>query len=218
MLVGRDKELAVVREHVRDGRNLVVFGPAGMGKTTLVTEAIRDQPGAVYCADTSTLKIACESVLAQIGLTVRLTDNVARKRAILRATAGQRRCFVFDHVGRVSPKLASFLETVRETHSMILVTRTVAGPATGWLKMILWDFDQLELAPLSGGAMRELLRAEIGVCESRLERGILRVARGCPGVLMALCRQAHRGRYLSPRLLDLDRRIAELPGSEPFRP
>jgi ABC-type arginine transport system ATPase subunit len=106
-LIGREKEMAVVREHVCAGRNLVVCGPAGIGKTALVREAA---PEVLYCADTATLKTACESLLAQLGLMVGAADNVARKRAILKATAGKRRCFVFDHVSRVSPRLLSFLE------------------------------------------------------------------------------------------------------------
>jgi len=78
-LIGREKELAIVREHVRAGRNLAVVGPAGVGKTALVREAV---PAARYCADSSTVKTVCES------LGFHAPDNIARKRALLRATAG----------------------------------------------------------------------------------------------------------------------------------
>jgi hypothetical protein len=82
-MIGRDKELAVVREHLRDGKNLIVFGPPGIGKTALIREAA---PEVLYCADTGTLKSACESLLAQLGLSAP-ADNIARKRAILKALA-----------------------------------------------------------------------------------------------------------------------------------
>jgi ABC-type cobalamin/Fe3+-siderophores transport system ATPase subunit len=87
-LIGRDKELVIVREHLRQGKNLVVFGPVGVGKTALVAEAIRDRSGVLYCADTATLKTTCEALLAQLGVVASAADNVARKRAILRAVRG----------------------------------------------------------------------------------------------------------------------------------
>jgi hypothetical protein len=220
-LVGRDKESAIVREHVRGGKNLVVFGGEGVGKTALVTEAIRAEPGVLYCADTATLKSACECLLGQLKLTVPEADNVARKRAILKATDGRSCCFIFDHVGWVSPKLASFLDNVHESHPMIVVTRSVAWSDTGHLKMILWDFDKLELAPLTHESMLEVLRAQIRRLKLRppdpaqFEADVMRIAGRNLPVVMELCRQAATGKYVfgkrfSTELVDLDRRIKEL--------
>jgi len=209
-LIGRDRELTVVREHLRAGRNLVVCGAEGAGKSALVQEAIRDWPGAVYCADSATLKTACESLLTALKLTVSVADNIARKRAILRATAGKKCVFVFDHVGWVSPKLLSFLENIHDAHPMIIVTRSLAWKEIGHLKLILYDFDTLELPPLSHDAMLELSRARLGVRESSFERDLMRLAHGNPGRLVALCEQARLGDYNSAQLLDLDQRIANL--------
>ncbi len=220
-LIGRHKELAVVREHLRAGRNLVVVGAIGVGKTALVSEALRDAPHALYCADTSTLKRGCESFLSQLNLTVTEADNIVRKHAILKATAGKNCCFVFDHVGWVGPKLLSFLEKVRQSHSMIVVTRSMAWSEMGHLRMILWDFDQIELAPLSREGTRQLLRARMKELKlrapdpQRFEADVLRIAGHNLHVLMELCQQAASGRYvfgkhLSTQLLNLDRRIKEL--------
>ena len=220
-LIGRDKELAIVREHLRVGKNLVVFGVKGVGKSALVTEALQNAPNALYCADTATLKTACESLLTQLNLTVAEADNVARKRAILKATARKNCCFIFDHVGWVSPKLSSFLENVQESHPMIVVTRSIAWSDMGHLRMILWDFDQLELASLSHAATLQVLRAQIKRLNlsvpdrERFEADVLRIAGHNLHVLMELCQQAASGKYvfgkyLSTQLLDLDRRIKEL--------
>ena len=209
-LIERDKELAIVREHLRARKNLVVCGAEGIGKTSLVMEVVRDTSSTLYCADTATLKTACESLLAPLRLTVNESDNVARKRAILRAVTGRKRCFVFDHVGWVSPKLAAFLENVHDAHPMIVVTRSLAWKEIGHLKMILWDFDKLELPPLPKDAMLQLLRATAGKFEPRFEHDLLRLARGNPGRLVALCEQARCGGYVSAQLLDLDRRIRQL--------
>jgi GTPase SAR1 family protein len=220
-LIGRERELAVVREHLRAGKNLVVFGPAGVGKTALVQEAIRDLPGVLYGADSATLKTACESLLAALGRAAPGADNIVRKRAVLHATAGQRWWFVFDHVGRVSPKLESFLENVCEAHPVIVVTRSIAWSDMGHLKMLLWDFDRLELAPLPRASMLKVLRAQMQELQLRVpdhehfEADVLRIAGHNLHVLMELCRRAANGQYvfgehLSTRLVDIDRRIAML--------
>ncbi len=220
-LIGRDRELALVREHLRMRRNLVVFGKEGVGKTALVCEAIHGVAGVLYCADSTTLKTACESLLGQLKLTVPEADNVVRKRAILKATKSKQRCFVFDRVGWVSPKLLSFLESVHETHSVILVTRSIAWSEMGHLKMLLWDFDKCELAPLSQAMMLKLLRTQIKQLNLRVpdpeqfEADMLRIAGHNLHVLIQLCQNAANGKYvlgkhLSTQLLDLDRRIKEL--------
>ncbi|MBM3860829.1 MAG: ATP-binding protein [Verrucomicrobia bacterium] len=218
---GRDKELVIVREHVRNGKNLVVFGPEGVGKTALVTAAVNGMANVLYCADTATLKTACESLLAQLKLKVAEADNIVRKRAILQAAARKKRCFVFDNVGWVAPKLLSFLENIREKHSMVIVTRSIAWSDIGHLHLMLWDFDKLELAPLSRVATLQVLRAQMERLKLRVpdpaefEANVLRLSGHNLHLLMKLCRQASTGKYvfgghLSTSLLEIDRRIAEL--------
>ena len=220
-LIGRETELRIVREHLRAGRNLAVCGPAGIGKTALVRAALDGRAAAVYCADTATLKTACESLLAQLGLAVAEADNVQRKRAVLRALRRRRSVVVFDHVGRVSPKLLSLLESVHGSHPLIVVTRSLAWKDIGHLKMILYDFDTLELTNLSEPDARQLVRAQINQLgltvpnPTEFERDLWRLSRGNPGRIVALCQQANQGHYtfgghLDTCLLDLDRRIKNL--------
>lgn len=209
-LLGREKELGIVRAHLRAGKNLLVTGEHGIGKTALVQEAVRDWPGTLYCADTTTLKTTCESLLAALGRTMPLADNIARKRAVLNGIRNDKRWIVLDHVGRVSPKLESFLETLHQTHPMIIVTPNPASSVSGHLKLILWDFERLELRPLPREALRQLLRIHLREQPENFENDLLRLARGNPGRLLELCNLARQGRYVSAQLLDLDRRIAKL--------
>jgi len=216
-LIGRTAALDRVRSCLATGRNLVVAGPEGAGKTALVLEAVRGRPGILYCADTSTLKTACECLLVALGIAGAPADNVARKRMVLRAVRGRKTRFVFDHVGRVTPRLLSLLEAIHESHPLIIVTRSLAWPDIGHLKMILWDFDKLEIANLGAPDARRLVRAEserLGLRlpdARRFEREVCRLSHGNPRLILELCRRADAaGPGLSARVLDLDRRIAAL--------
>jgi len=210
-LIGRQVELRVVRDHLQRHRNLAICGAAGVGKTALVAEAIGGRTDALYCANSATLKAACESLLAQLYLDVAVADNVARKRAILTATAGKKRWFIFDHVGRVRPKLAAFLENVHDAHPMIVIIRSLAWTEIGHLKMILWDFDTLELRNLSPRDACRLAEAEATRLGIRVSaRELARLSRGNPRHLLELCAQAERSPLVSSQLLELDRRIGKL--------
>jgi hypothetical protein len=220
-LIGRETELNFLRDRLRTGRNVAVIGPAGIGKTALVRQAMAAMPDALYCPDTSTLKTACESLLAALGVSVTAPDNIQRKRAVLAALHGHRCYIVFDHVQRVSPRLLSLLENLRESHPMVIATRSLAWNDIGHLKMILWDFDTLEPDNLNEAAALRLARAEgerlgLHVPDPRqFEHDLWRWSRGNPGRMIALCEQAKHGGYVfghrfDVRLLDLDRRIQEL--------
>ncbi|MCX7825044.1 MAG: hypothetical protein N2689_05755 [Verrucomicrobiae bacterium] len=220
-IIGRETELALVRNHLHMGRNLAIVGGEGVGKTALVKAAIAGLADTLYCDDTSTLKRACEPLLAQLGLSVETADNLERKRALLAATRGRRLTFVFDHVRAVGPKLLSLLELLRESHPMIVVARDLTSGEAGHLKIILWEFDRLELKPLDHAAAAELVRAQIkqlGLMlpdAAQFERDVLRLGAGNPRRIIELCQQASQGRYVfgghtSTQLVDLDRRINEL--------
>jgi len=221
ILIGRERELAAVRKLLVAGKNFAIVGPEGVGKTALVLEATKDMPRVLYCADTSTLKKASESLLMQLGLSIAATDNIQRKRSILKATAGRKRCFVFDHVQYMPPKLFSLLDAIREAHQMVVVTRSLAWSEIGHLKMILWDFDRRQLNKLRQADAFQLIMTEterLGLevpSPQQFARTVWRLSGGNPHTILDICARAARGHYifgthLSTQLLDLDRRIEKL--------
>ena len=89
------------------------------------------------------------------------------------------------------------------------------------LLLLLWDFDTLELQHLSREDARRLLHVQIEQLSLRIpdvrefERAVWRLTHGNPRVIVALCTQAVKGRYvfgrhLDSKLLDWDRRINQL--------
>jgi hypothetical protein len=101
------------------------------------------------------------------------------------------------------------------------VTPSLAWPDIGHLKMILWDFDKLQIGNLDQAATRQLTNAEsarLGLSipdPPRFAHEVRRLSHGNPGLIVELCAQASKGRYvfghhLSTQLLNLDRRIGKL--------
>lgn len=220
-LTGRTHELATLIDHLRSGNHLAIHGAEGVGKTALIQAATEAMPGIVYCADTSTLKRACDALLDRFHISVNVADNIVRKRAVREAARGKKLCFIFDHVGWVTPKLLSFLDTLRESHQLVVVTRSLASADIGHLKLLLWDFDTLELKNLAHADATRLLRSQcnqlgLSIADpAQFERNVWRLSQGNPRVILDLCAQASTGRYVfdghfDTRLLDLDRRISQL--------
>src|SRR5208282_461587 len=123
------------------------------------------------------------------------------------ATAGKKHCFIFDHVRHVTPKLLSLLENIHESHPMIVVSRSLAWKETGHLKMILWDFINLELHNLPERDACRLVEVETDRLalnlpdRRRFAREVWRLSRGNPRYILELCAQAGKGRYVSTDLL-----------------
>jgi hypothetical protein len=220
-LIGRDTELGLLRDRLRSGRNVAVTGPAGAGKTALALQTVAGMPDVLYCRDSSTLKTACESLLAALGMRATAYDNIERKRTVLAAIRQRPHCVVLDHVRHVSPKLLSLLEGIHESHPMVVIVRSLAWNDIGHLKMILWDFDTLELRSLTETGACRLVRAEserLGLRvpdPEQFAHDLWRLSHGIPRRLIELCEQAKQGRYVfgrrfDARLVDLDRRIKEL--------
>lgn len=220
-IIGRESALQTVLDCARRRKHLAVFGAEGVGKTALLENAIRELPEAIFCSDTSTLNSACDALLAPLGLPSSLTNKLQRKRAILQTVRGRRLCFFFDHVCWVAPQLLSFLDILRESHTLIIAARSLASADAGHLREILWDFEKLELRNLEEADARKLIRLQIEQRTLELpnpqqfERDVLRLSRGNPRIIVELCEQASKGHYvfgnhLSSSLLDLDRRINQL--------
>jgi len=150
-IIGRDREIEIVRDHVRQGESLHVYGPEGVGKTALIDYLCRTwgeigtSRAPIYCEQSGTL----EQILDTIAKTLlsegkklvdidyeRRTERLILKPEDLQTV--QRRNLrnmvfphikrgnfyvILDHLENVTPRTSSFIKALYGCTPVITVSR-----------------------------------------------------------------------------------------------
>ena len=185
-LIGRERELAALRAHLRGRRPVFVSGPSGVGKSTLLQatygEWIAAQEGfpLFYCAESSTRRGIATHMLVNLFLQRgRLESRYIERRKTVASLSGLRRfladerladlkrmmhqnlgadpaCLLLDHLDDPDPKVASLIEVWLETTPLVLAARN--ADAVGRVRWLLSAFECLELLPLPEAALVRMAR------------------------------------------------------------
>jgi hypothetical protein len=185
-LIGRDRELAAVRAHVRARRSLFVSGPAGVGKTAVLQAAYgqwrTEAEGfpLFYCTESSTRRSIATHMLVNLFChRGRLESQYIERRKTVTSLSALRRfvaserlpdlkrmmhqnlsCdrvyLLLDHLDNADPKIASLIEVWLETTPLVLVARN--AESVGRVRWLLSAFEHLELLPLPDAALRSVAR------------------------------------------------------------
>jgi len=185
-LIGRERELAALRAHLRGRRPVFVSGPSGVGKSTLLQatygEWSAEQEGfpVFYCAESSTRRSIATHMLVNLFLhrgrlesryverrkTVASLSGLRRfvaeerlpdlKRMMHQNLGGDRACLLLDHLDDPDPKVASLIEVWLETTPLVLVARH--AEAVGRVRWLLSAFERMELLPLPEPTLLRLAR------------------------------------------------------------
>jgi hypothetical protein len=225
--VGREREIARLRQLHKQHKHVLILGPEGVGKTALVAH-LRESLNLRVCPASERLSDICEALEREFDLEAGDLHLVPRKNRLLKLLKGTKRTVVFDGASWTTPKLSSFIENVTERAPVWLCARSEHPWDVGRIWPLLVRFEKVEIKPFHPTETRGLVEAAIrlGITPSSAADAIERLHQLCAGnpkILCELIEGLATGHYdphqkFDLRLLDLDRRIQHLPASEAFHP
>ena len=172
------------------GEQLAVYGPRGIGKTTLVTALARDfkrrrMPCAV-AARTGALSDVTEALrgIYHVAGDVSMAQRRLRSR-LQSVTEQQRGVLLLDHVTDVTLAMRGFLRSLRGglvgvAYLVDVDTKKEHARVRGWHLGHL----EFEMPRMSASALNRLLQDESWSHELRARKLVLRAARGRPGFIV----------------------------------
>jgi hypothetical protein len=224
LFIGREKALQRLGEIYRERQNLLLVGPAGMGKSALLVEFARDHPLllARRCGHLGDLLAELEP---QVGLA---HDHLTiAKRIHLLVNRLKELCpfLVLDNVAKSPPRVAHFVRAVLDFSPVWLVVRSELAHDVGHVWPYFYGFERVHLDPFSIAETHKLF-AQIDFPGDRLElqAAALRLhhlAGGNPGALTALLAEMRVRTYdlhsveglkliaLHARISDVEAQIAD---------
>ncbi len=217
--VGREKEIARLRQLRKERRHVLILGAAGIGKSALVAH-LRASLGLRVCPASERLSEICDALERELGLDAGELHLIARKNRLLKLLKGTQRAVVFDGASWTTPKLGAFIENVSLCVPVWLCVRSEHPWDVGRIWPLLVRFEHVELKPFHPKETETLVAAAVRekvVPEETFEivDWLYHRAAGSPKILCELLTEIAHGHYdLSNshalRLLDLDRRIHEI--------
>ncbi|HAK95988.1 MAG TPA: hypothetical protein DCM87_13605 [Planctomycetes bacterium] len=216
--VGRRKEVSRLESLHSRRRHVVLFGPAGIGKSALLRRVAGGVP-LLMSPRSLRLSDVCaflERGLGSAGARQRLP---ARVRHLLSAVGGTGATVVLDGVARAGSDLTWFVERLMERVPVWIAARSDDVRDLGRLWALSAGFERVELSPFRPAETRAFVEAavELGLVPReaiRIVAWLHRQSAGSPLVLCELVAALAEGRYdlgnpLALERLDLDRRIRQ---------
>ncbi|HVU26459.1 MAG TPA: ATP-binding protein [Verrucomicrobiae bacterium] len=218
--IGREKEMARLRQLHKQRKNVLLLGAEGIGKSALV-EQLHSPLGLWVCPHSEHLSEICESLERELELADDDLLIVKRKNRILsRLKMIPKLTVVFDGASWTTPKIGNFIENVSMIGPVWLCTRSEHPWDIGRIWPLLVRFEHIELESFHPKEAQRLVAAAIQekiIPEktSGIVDWLHRRSEGNPKILCELLIEIARGHYdlsnlHSLRLLDLDRRIHEI--------
>ena len=141
--VGRQTELAQLRDLHSQRKHVLILGPAGVGKSTLI-EQLRQPLSLLIAARPAHLGEICAALEPQLGLEPAGLRLLQRKQRLREAVTAAGKTVVFDGVSWTSPKVSAFLESVIERVPVWICARSEHPWDIGHFWPFLVRFQRME--------------------------------------------------------------------------
>lgn len=227
-IIGREKECAAIVNFINQRKNIIIFGPEGVGKTVILNKVITGFPGInkICSQESKTLKesllnfTTCASFDRK---TINEANALALKKLFYEILARNKpEYIIFDHIESVEPKFHSFFVYLLETKiPLIVLSRGLGKKEIGHLRMSSFNFEKVEISNFDRSATDTLIGHfinEFGIKITKADefkKQIFHFSKGNPKIIKGLCFLARDVKYqkdngLDVKLMDLDRRISEV--------
>jgi hypothetical protein len=198
--------------------NVLLIGPAGIGKTTLLKEISADLP-LLVCDEASNLGRVCDCLERKLSWSRIEADIIQRKNRLLDHLGLQCEAVAFDQVAEIPPRVARFIAHLIQKIPVWVACRSDRRRQIGHLWEHLYNFTRVEVPPLTLDETTAIVRDAVDShriqADARTHSGQLyHISKGVPGTLEALLTQLTARHYKMDSefglwLLDLDRQIHE---------
>jgi len=221
-IFGRDRERQSLSMRLRQRRSLLVYGPAGVGKTLLVHDIIKDEPQFLYCADSATISGALRSIAVELwrrentyllkccgraGVAAIATKSAANIKGIVAESLRHGDyCVVLDHLRTPSH---SFAAAVREINGwcetpVVVLARSAHMEDVGFLHPLFAErADRFEVKNFDPTVVKKFATSLIvsrGLSASNLDDFLERIfeySQGNPGAICRMVEMAMQSTYRS---------------------
>lgn len=233
--LGREREIAEIRDLLRQGRLVTLTGPGGIGKTRLAIEVaaglLEEFPDGVYFVDLAPLTDPA-MVLPAIGaaLDARETADQRMAAAIAERLRKQRVLLVVDNFEQVVAAAADLSELLTSTDARILATSQLPLRVQGEYEYPVGPLALGTDGPFDGGPGKSpsvalfaerarQVRPDFALTDANVAT-IEAICRRLDGLPLAIELAASRVRLLSPEQIAqrLDQQLALLTGGGRDRP
>ena len=223
MLIGREQECRLLKELMRQRKNILILGPEGVGKSAMSDHVLMGGPvkNVLYSKRSGTLKETLVNIIqSAFGSKDLQKKNILTLKKICYQLLDQSLEYVvFDHVEWVEPRFYGFLTYLKERKiPFIIATRTQDKKNIGHLWMGLYDFERLEIKNLDQAKTGQLVDYYAKSFDLKLnaaadfQKEVFKISEGNPKIIKELCDLARDEKYRAKghtdvKLMDLDRRI-----------